>query len=94
MEEKKTKAASEAKEPTYEDLKNYCNQLYMQRNQVAERLDQLTDVLNILPYLFKVIENKDSFNTEFVVRCTEEIERIMTPQPESTEKEEQSENKE
>lgn len=89
MEEKKLKAAEpkkqERREPTYEDLKNYCNQLMMQRNQLAEKLNQITDVLNKMPWLFKVIENASMFRKDFVGACAEEIELIMTP-PKADEK--------
>lgn len=81
-EEKKLtqKEGAESTQPSYDELKNWCNQLLMQRNQVAERLEQVTDVLNKMPWLFKVIENSKEFNSEFVARCAIEIEAIMTPQ--------------
>lgn len=77
--EKTVKTVEEQKKPTYEQLKNWCDQLMMQRNQLAEKLDQATSVMNILPWLFKVVENKDSFTSEFVDACTKEIMLIMEP---------------
>lgn len=74
------------KQPTYEELKNYCNQLMMQRNQVASQLSQVTDVINKLPWLFEVVKNQSSFNPSFVKSCIEEIEAIMTPPPAETTK--------
>ena len=53
----------------------------MQRNQIAERLNEVTDVVNKLPWLFKVIENASSFNDSFVKQCIAEVEAIMTPPP-------------
>lgn len=89
MEKEEKKLAQEegtqTKEPSYDDLKNWCNQLLMQRNQIAERLEQVTDVLNKMPWLFKVIENSKEFNSEFVDRCATEIEAIMTPAETETE---------
>ena len=67
------------KQPTYEELKNYCNQLMMQRNQIANQLNQVTNVVNKLPWLFEVVKNQSSFNPTFVQLCVEEIENIMTP---------------
>lgn len=81
MEEKKlekTVSETDRKEPTYEDLKNYCNQLMMQRNQLAERLSQVTEVLNKLPWLFKVVENSTIFDNLFVGKCAQEIKEILT----------------
>lgn len=69
------------RQPTYEELKNYCNQLMMQRNQIADQLNQITNVVNKLPWLFEVVKNQSSFNPTFVKLCVEEIETIMTPPP-------------
>lgn len=71
----------EVKQPSYEELKNYCNQLMMQRNQMANQLNQITNVVNKLPWLFEVVKNQSSFNPTFVKLCVEEIESIMTPPP-------------
>ena len=60
VKEKPVNTGEEKKEPTKEQLKNWCDQLMMQRNQIAERLNQVTDVLNKLPWLFKVIENPNT----------------------------------
>jgi dynactin complex subunit len=87
-EEKKLNAgnAAEPKQPTYEELKNYCDQLMIQRNQLGQRLQQVTNVLNKLPWLLEVIKARDVFNKDFVERCVSEIEEIMTP-PEEGDKE-------
>ena len=73
-------------QPTYGELKNYCNQLMMQRNQIANQLNRVTDVINKLPWLFEVVKNQSSFNPSFVKSCVEEIEAIMTPPPAETTK--------
>lgn len=75
----------EKKEPSYGQLKNWCDQLMMQRNQLAEKLEQVANVVNKLPWLFKVIENKDSFANDFVTACVEEITFILTPPAEENE---------
>lgn len=81
MEDKKLKVenSEEKKVPSYDDLKNYCNQLLMQRNQLAEKLNQITNVLNKLPWLFKVLEYSKMFNDTFVGECINEIELMLTP---------------
>lgn len=89
-EEKKLKVAPAATEkteqPSYEELKNYCDQLMMQRNQLGQRLQQVTNVLNKMPWLFEVLKAKEMFSENFVKRCANEIEEIMTP-PEEANKE-------
>ena len=75
----KVEEQKKAEQPTYEELKNYCNQLMMQRNQIANQLNQVTNVVNKLPWLFEVVKNQSSFNPTFVRLCVEEIENIMTP---------------
>ena len=76
---KKKEAPVMKDKPTYEQLKNWLDQVVAQRNQVAERLNQVTDVLNKLPWLFKVLDNKDVFSEEFVQNCITEITFILTP---------------
>jgi hypothetical protein len=77
----KVEEQKKAEQPTYEELKNYCNQLMMQRNQIANQLNQVTNVVNKLPWLFEVVKNQSSFNPTFVKFCVKEIEAIMTPPP-------------
>lgn len=74
MEEKKSK------KPTYEELEAKINALSKQNEQLYRNLMQAnyTELLNRLSFLFKVIEFKNSFSPEFVVRCSEEIENIIT----------------
>lgn len=82
MEEKVKNTEEEVlkrEKPSYEQLKNWLDQVVSQRNQVAERLNQVTDVLNKLPWLFKVLDNKEIFPPEFVNNCVEEIMFILTP---------------
>lgn len=89
IKEKTANAVEDKKKPTYEELKNWCDQLLMQRNQIAERYNQVTDVLNKLPWLFKVVEHESAFNAGFVNQCIEEITFIMTPPPAEEEKTEE-----
>lgn len=89
MEEKKLKKVAKEghEEPTIEELKNYCNQLLIQRNQVAEELKKVTGVLNKIPILFEVIKNKEVFPKEFVDACVNEVMVIMLPPREETSEE-------
>lgn len=96
MEEKKLANSTNStnpEQPTYEQLKDWCNQLLIQRNQLNQRLNQVSNVMNKLPWLFETLKLKESFSAEFVQRCVEEIEFIMTPPSEEDEvKEEKTEN--
>lgn len=91
MEEKKLKRVNSAKqeEPTVEQLKNYCDQLLAQRNQLAEQLSKTTNVLNKLPILFEVIKYKEVFPDEFVQACVNEVMLIMLPPKEEKKGEEE-----
>lgn len=95
MEEKKLKVAKkndDRQEPTYEELKDWCNQLMMQRNQVAQRFRQVTDVVNKLPWLFEVVKTREAFTDDFVIACINEIESILLPpEVEEETKEEETE---
>ena len=71
----------------YEEVVKYAQQLSQQRNYYEKQAQLLTEkvkersdfsVFKRLDYLFKVVENKDSFSTEFVAGCIKEIEAIMT----------------
>lgn len=75
---------AENRQPSYEELKNYCDQLMIQRNRLNQELQQITNILNKLPWLFEVVKTQESFDKEFVQRCIEEIQEIMTP-PENLE---------
>jgi len=84
-------ATEKRNKPTYEQLTNWLDQVVAQRNQIAEKLNQVTDIINKLPWLFKVIENKDSFTQEFVTACANEIVGIMTAAPEEKAEEDNKE---
>ena len=71
--------ATEKTQPSYDELKNYCDQLMMQRNQLGQRLQQVSNVINKLPWLFEVVKLREVFNDTFVNQCINEIESIMTP---------------
>ena len=38
-----------------------------------------------MDYLFKVLELKDCFDSEFVIACSDEIKELMTPPVETEE---------
>lgn len=67
--------------PTYEQLENYVNQLASQNMALNKRVAELSEIsmFKRIDYLFKVIENKDSFDESFVETCSNEIVDVMTP---------------
>ena len=70
------------KELSYEELKSVAGQLSQQNQQLNMMLQQanMSNVFKRLDYLFKILELKDCFNSDFVITCSEEIVSIMTPQ--------------
>lgn len=74
------------KELSYEELKSVAGQLSQQNQQLNMMLQQanMSNVFKRLDYLFKILELKDCFNSDFVITCSEEIVSIMTP-PEQVE---------
>lgn len=87
MEEKKEK-----KELSYEELKTVAGQLSQQNQQLNAMLRQsnMANVFKRLDYLFKILELRSCFNSDFVIACSDEIVSMMTPaeeNPENTDKE-------
>ena len=71
----------QGKQPlTYEQLNDVCQQLFQQNQQLREKVSELGNITMFkrLDYLFKVVENAHAFNEEFVAKCVDEIEDLMT----------------
>lgn len=66
---------------SYEELANAASQLSQQNQQLNMMLQQanMTNTFRHLDYLFKVLEFKDCFNSEFVISCSDNIVELMTP---------------
>ena len=62
------------KELSYDELKNIAGQLSQQNQQL-----NMTNIFKRMDYLFKVLELKDCFDSEFVITCSDEIKELMTP---------------
>lgn len=86
--------------PSYEQLKYWLDKAISDNKNLVAQLNEVTNILNFLPYLFKVVELKDNFDPEFVQKCNESITSILTPvkKPDSAEntvnKSEDNENSE
>lgn len=85
MEKKKNTEAKEAKiQPSklsYEQLEQIVKDLSMQRNQLGaqlQRAEQIIDSFNNLSMLLGIVAKGENFNSDFIVRCTERIEKLVT----------------
>lgn len=76
-------------ELSYEELKNVAVQLQMQNVKMREVITQLSGAVNAqqrIEYLLKVINVAHMFKPEFIQKCVEEVEQLMTlPEKEETE---------
>ena len=83
MEENK----KEQKKRSYEELQNVAGQLSQQNQQLNMMIQQanMTNMFKRLDYLFKVLEFKECFDSEFVITCSEEIKSMINPEEESEE---------
>lgn len=81
MEEKKeTPVENQPKQLSYEDLKNIAGQLQQQNMQMRKALSELNyeNMFKRLDYLFEIVKVPHMFSDEFVSKCTEEIQNMLT----------------
>lgn len=78
------------KKLSYEELERVAKQLSDQSEMLYLKLQEsnMTNAYKRLDYLFKVIENKASFEDTFVEKCAKEIVVIMTIPEDEESKEE------
>jgi hypothetical protein len=84
---KDTQDNNKKQEYTYEELKDIANKLFQENRYFRQQLQQAQEAFNTfdrLGYLFKVVElskveGRFKFHDDFVIKCMEEIEKIMTP---------------
>lgn len=102
MEEQKGKAVEmkpqETEQPqkmSYEQLEQVAHQLSEQARQLYSQLQKsnLTNMFKRLDYLFKVVENGHMFKQDFLEKCINEIEDIMTVPEESGDNKEETPDK-
>lgn len=70
----------ETKKLSYGELEKLANDLYSKCNELTTALQNanMQNAFLRLDYLFKVMENKSAFSSEFVKACVSEIETMMT----------------
>lgn len=81
MEETKDKKIS------YEQLEKVAAQLQQQCMMYEQKLRLIDMTATRLNYLFKVLEYEMCFNRDFVNKCTEEIQSILTIEEDKKEEE-------
>lgn len=85
-------AGQEKKQLTYEQLNEVAVKLYNENSLLKQEnsgLKNLAQTINRLDYLLKIVEiGEKAFHGDFLIKCAEEIEEIMTPPTESEEKKE------
>lgn len=98
MESKTNSKEQEAKKFTYEQLEQIASSLSSQVQQLSGRLQEanMYNAFKRLDYLFKVVETAPTvpssmFDPDFVIKCANEIEEIMTVQEDKTDSEDKAE---
>ena len=98
MEDKKT-VNKKASKPTYEELEaamynltEKLNKAYKDNQYLVNQLNGINNTFTRLNYLFKVLENSQHFNGDFIINCVEEIETCMTISEDNTQDSTQDSN--
>lgn len=63
--------------PTYDELKNWCDQLAAQNNELYQKLGSVLNAYNKLPFLFEVLKNSTFFDEDFVQDAAQDIKSIL-----------------
>ena len=98
MEDNKT-INENAKKPTYKELEaamynltEKLNKAYKDNQYSVNQLNGINNTFTRLNYLFKVLENSQHFNRDFIINCVEEIETCMTIPEDNTQDSTQDNN--
>ena len=78
--------------PSYEQLKYWLDKAISDNKNLIGQLNEVTHILNFLPYLFKVVEMKNDFNSDFVDQCKTNITSIQKKEKKPQTAEEQINN--
>jgi len=75
----------DSKKLNYEDLEKYAVQASQQIQYFQKEFDRLNNANfhQRMAYLFKVVELPTMFSDNFVIKCSEEIEEVLTIPKES-----------
>lgn len=88
MAEKKIKRDAPVKEAnqqpqklSYEQLEQVARDLAMQRNQLQSQLNNAQRVINDfndLGMLLSIVKQGENFSSDFIIRCTDRIEKMVS----------------
>lgn len=89
-EQQQPQQPQERKKLSYEELENVAKQISEQNRMLIQKLNEQNNfnIFKRLDYLFKVVEFSVNFKQEFVDKCTDEIEQMITIPEEPETKEE------
>ena len=89
-EQQQSQQPQERKKLSYEELENVAKQISEQNRMLIQKLNEQNNfnIFKRLDYLFKVVEFSVNFKQEFVDKCTDEIEQMITLPEEPETKEE------
>lgn len=80
----KPEGAVDGKQPeklTYEQLEQVARDLVMQRNQLQAQLQNAQRVINEfndLGMLLSIVKAGENFSSDFIARCSDRIEKLVT----------------
>lgn len=93
----KESAASNSQKLTYEQLEQVARDLAMQRNQLQAHLQKAEQAIaefNDLGVLLSIVNSGENFSSDFIVRCTNRIEKMVSVALDNYDRREQEAKKE
>ena len=82
------KLSYEQLEKVANDLNNNCNMLYRQLQQAQNTIAEFNEI----GMLLDVIKQAEQFNSEFIDRCANKIEELITKALDESEKQQEKQN--
>lgn len=95
--ETKESVASNSQKLTYEQLEQVARDLAMQRNQLQAHLQKAEQAIaefNDLGVLLSIVNSGENFSSDFIVRCTNRIEKMVSVALDNYDRREQEAKKE
>ncbi len=89
--------ASNPQKLTYEQLEQVARDLAMQRNQLQAHLQKAEQAIaefNDLGVLLSIVNSGENFSSDFIVRCTNRIEKMVSVALDNYDRREQEAKKE
>lgn len=95
--ETKESTAGNPQKLTYEQLEQVARDLAMQRNQLQAHLQKAEQAIaefNDLGVLLSIVNSGENFSSDFIVRCTNRIEKMVSVALDNYDRREQEAKKE